>query len=249
MAHADIGFAKQNNRRKIMAVTSSIGPGALNMVTATGLATVNRILVLLLPGDIFACRQQDPVLQQLEQFYDYSITCNDAFKPVCRHCDRINRPEQRLSATINAMRVLTNPVDTRAVCLVLPLDVQVEDWDYPMNLGDIGITDGLAANKIAAEADLVIAVRTRLFDFTIDSKWAFQNPDVDFISLNVNSFDAYKMNSEPFLCDAVSGLISIGKKLRDKNYKSAYSQEIETVKTEWNIKVGFDSMSDGYDTW
>ncbi|MCK5153254.1 MAG: 3D-(3,5/4)-trihydroxycyclohexane-1,2-dione acylhydrolase (decyclizing), partial [Spirochaetales bacterium] len=235
MAHAAIGFAKQNNRRKIMAVTSSIGPGALNMVTAAGLATVNRIPVLLLPGDVFACRQPDPVLQQLEQFHDYTITSNDAFKPVCRYWDRINRPEQIMSAALNAMRVLTNPADTGAVCLALPQDVQAEAWDYPeeffkkrvhyierremsgtaviraadlvlskkkplvicgggvryseagqtladfceefnipfgetqagksavvwdhpMNLGGLGVTGGLAANKIAAETDLVIAV-------------------------------------------------------------------------------------------
>lgn len=314
MAHAAIGFAKQNNRRKIMAVTSSIGPGALNMVTAAGLATVNRIPVLLLPGDVFGCRQPDPVLQQLEQFHDYTITSNDAFKPVCKYWDRINRPEQIMSAAINAMRVLTNPAETGAVCLALPQDVQAEAWDYPqeffkkrvhyierrelsisaveraadlvlskkkpmvicgggvkyseagdalgkfcnefnipfgetqagksavvwdhpMNLGGLGVTGGLAANKIAAEADLIIAVGTRLSDFTTDSKWAFKNPDVEFISLNVNSFDAYKMNSKPFLCDAGSGLISIGKTLRKKNYKSDYSKEIEIVKTEWKNEV------------
>ncbi|MCK5672738.1 MAG: 3D-(3,5/4)-trihydroxycyclohexane-1,2-dione acylhydrolase (decyclizing), partial [Spirochaetales bacterium] len=110
-------------------------------------------------------------------------------------------------------------------------------WDHPMNLGGIGVTGGLAANKIAAEADLVIAVGTRLSDFTTDSKWAFHNPDVEFISLNVNSFDAYKMNSEPFLCDAGSGLVSMGEYLRKKKYKSAYLNEIESVKVKWNNEV------------
>jgi len=314
MTHAAIGFAKQNNRRKIMAVTSSIGPGALNMVTAAGLATVNRIPVLLLPGDVFACRQPDPVLQQVEQFHDYTITSNDAFKPVCRYWDRINRPEQIMSAALNAMRVLTDPADTGAVCLSLPQDVQAEAWDYPveffkkrihyierrelggssvkraaelisskkkpmvicgggvkyseagkalanfceefnipfgetqagksavvwdnpMNLGGLGVTGGLAANKIAAETDLVIALGTRLSDFTTDSKWAFKNPNVEFISLNVNSFDAYKMNSIPYICDARSGLISIGEALRDKCYRSSYSDEIKTFKEKWNTEV------------
>ena len=314
MTHAAIGFAKQNNRRKIMAVTSSIGPGALNMVTAAGLATVNRIPVLLLPGDVFACRQPDPVLQQLEQFHDYSITSNDAFKPVCRYWDRINRPEQIMSAALNAMRVLTDPMNTGAVCLALPQDVQAEAWDYPeeffkkrihyierrelsnsaavraadlilskkkpmvicgggvryseagealsdfceefnipfgetqagksavvwdhpMNLGGLGVTGGLAANKIAAETDLVIAVGTRLSDFTTDSKWAFKNPEVEFISLNVSSFDAYKMDSKPFLCDARSGLIALGDILNTKGYKSSYTDEIKTVKEKWNEEV------------
>ena len=314
MAHSAIGFAKQNNRRRIMAVTSSIGPGALNMVTAAGLATVNRIPVLLLPGDVFACRQPDPVLQQVEQFHDYTITSNDAFKPVCRYWDRINRPEQIMSAAMNAMRVLTDPADMGAVCLSLPQDVQAVAWDYPvgffkkrvhyierremsgtaviraadlvlskkkpmvicgggvryseagevladfceefnipfgetqagksavvwdhpMNLGGLGVTGGLAANKIAAETDLVIAVGTRLSDFTTDSKWAFKNPDVEFISLNVNSFDAYKMDSQPFICDARSGLTDLGEILRMKDYRSEYLKEIETVKTEWNNEV------------
>jgi len=105
--HAAMGFAKQHNRRKIMAVCSSIGPGALNMVTAAGTATVNHIPVLFLPGDVFACRQPDPVLQQVEISHDYTITANDAFKAVSRYWDRVNRPEQLMSAMINAFRVLT----------------------------------------------------------------------------------------------------------------------------------------------
>ena len=314
MAHAAIGYAKQNNRRKIMAVTSSIGPGALNMVTAAGLASVNRIPVLLLPGDSFACRQPDPVLQQMEQFGDYTVTSNDAFKPVCRYWDRVSRPEQLMSAALNAMRVLTDPADTGAVCLALPQDVQAEAWDYPeeffekrihyierrmlgaeaaaraaaiiaskkkpvvvcgggvryseagdqlaafcgkfnipfgetqagksavlwdhpMNLGGMGVTGGLAANRISAEADAVIAVGTRLSDFTTGSKWSFKNDDAAFISLNVNSFDAYKMNAHPFLCDAKAGLEAVGAELEKLSYKSGYGDEIAKAKAEWNAEV------------
>ncbi|MBI9101043.1 MAG: 3D-(3,5/4)-trihydroxycyclohexane-1,2-dione acylhydrolase (decyclizing) [Spirochaetales bacterium] len=314
MAHAAIAYAKQNNRRKMMAVTSSIGPGALNMVTAAGLASVNRIPVLLLPGDTFACRQPDPVLQQMEQFNDLTVSSNDAFKSVCRYWDRISRPEQLMSGALNAMRVLTDPADTGAVCLALPQDVQAEAWDYPeefftkrvhyierrtlssgaveraaniiagkkkpmvvcgggvrysgagealssfcrefnipfgetqagksavtwddpMNLGGMGVTGGLAANKIAAETDLVIAVGSRLSDFTTGSKWSFHNPDVEVLSINVNSFDAYKMNGHPFLCDARAGLESISKALKAKGYTSSYHSEITDARKEWTAEV------------
>ncbi|NNK97134.1 MAG: 3D-(3,5/4)-trihydroxycyclohexane-1,2-dione acylhydrolase (decyclizing) [Desulfobacterales bacterium] len=326
MAHAAIGFAKQNNRRKIMAATSSIGPGALNMVTAAGLATVNRIPVLLLPGDVFACRQPDPVLQQIEQFHNYTITSNDAFKAVSRYWDRIERPEQIMSAAINAMRVLTDPADCGAVCLALAQDVQGEAWDYPveffekrihfierrslgdnaadravdivagkkkplvvcgggvryseagqvladfcsefkipfgetqagksaiawdhqMNLGGIGVTGGLAANRIASKADLVVAVGTRMTDFTTASKWLFKNPDVEFLSLNVSTFDAIKSNSTPLICDARTGLDSLGKKLRARNYHSGYGDEITTIKDQWNTEVDrvYENEMDGKD--
>lgn len=132
MAHAAIGYAKQKNRREIIACTSSIGPGALNMVTAAGTATVNRIPLLLFPGDTFACRQPDPVLQQIEHPLSSSITANDAFKAVSRYWDRIERPEQLMSAMINAMRVLTDPADTGAVTICIPQDVQGEAYDYPV---------------------------------------------------------------------------------------------------------------------
>ncbi len=314
MAHAAIGFAKQHHRRKIMAVTSSIGPGAMNMVTAAALASTNRIPLLLLPGDVFACRQPDPVLQQLEQFHDYTITSNDAFRPVCRYWDRIDRPEQLMSAAINAMRVLTSPSETGAVCLALPQDVQAEAWDYPeeffekrvhyidrhllseeaaqraaqiiekstrpllicgggvryaeagetlaafasefsipfgetqagksavvwdhpMNLGGIGVTGGLAANTIAADADLIIAVGTRLSDFTTGSKWAFQREGVSFLSLNVQSFDAYKMNAHPLVCDAKAGLEAIAEVLRSSAYQSSYTDEIAQAKAQWDTEV------------
>ena len=131
MAHAAIGFAKQNLRRRIYACTSSVGPGAANMLTAAATATANRIPLLLLPGDVYASRQPDPVLQQIEQFHDLSISTNDAFKAVSKYWDRINRPEQLMSAAIHAMRVLTDPAETGAVTLALPQDVQAEAYDYP----------------------------------------------------------------------------------------------------------------------
>lgn len=131
MAHAATAFARQNRRLKIYACTSSIGPGAINMVTAAGTATANRIPLLLLPGDTFACRQPDPVLQQIEQESSKLITANDSFKAVCKYFDRVSRPEQLMTAMINAMRVLTDPTETGAVCIALPQDVQGETYDFP----------------------------------------------------------------------------------------------------------------------
>ncbi|WP_435170526.1 3D-(3,5/4)-trihydroxycyclohexane-1,2-dione acylhydrolase (decyclizing) [Paenibacillus glycanilyticus] len=131
MVHAAAAFAKQKNRLQIYACTSSIGPGALNMVTAAGTATVNRIPVLLLPGDNFASRQPDPVLQQLEVASDYTVSATDAFKPVSKYWDRIVRPEQLMPAALQAMRVLTDPAETGAVTLAMPQDVQAEAYDYP----------------------------------------------------------------------------------------------------------------------
>ncbi|WP_094607068.1 3D-(3,5/4)-trihydroxycyclohexane-1,2-dione hydrolase [Sporomusa silvacetica DSM 10669] len=314
MAHAAIGYAKQKKRREIIACTSSIGPGALNMVTAAGTATVNRIPLLLLPGDTFACRQPDPVLQQVENPASISITANDAFKPVSRYWDRVVRPEQLMTAMINAMRVLTDPADTGAVTICLPQDVEGEAYDYPveffdkrvhhitrriptrgeleravaktitkkkpvlicgggvvyseagnelikfaekftipfcetqagkgatpwnhgLNLGGVGVTGGLAANKIAAEADLVIAVGTRLSDFTTASKWLFQNPDVEFLAINVNSFDAYKMNAMTVIADARETLLAFTAVLEAAGYKSAYTGEIAATKAEWDKEV------------
>ena len=131
MAHTAVAFAKQCKRKKIIAVTSSVGPGAANMVTAAATATANNIPVLILPGDVYACRQPDPVLQQIEQPTDLSLSTNDAFRPVCRYWDRIVRPEQLMSAMLNAMRVLTDPADTGAVCVAMPQDVEGEAYDYP----------------------------------------------------------------------------------------------------------------------
>lgn len=132
MAHAAMGYAKQKLRKQIYACTSSIGPGAANMVTAAATASANRIPVLFLPGDTYASRQPDPVLQQIDSFHDYTITTNDAFRAVSRYWDRINRPEQLMSAMINAMRVLTDPADTGAVTIALPQDVEAEAYDYPV---------------------------------------------------------------------------------------------------------------------
>ncbi|MCY6371381.1 3D-(3,5/4)-trihydroxycyclohexane-1,2-dione acylhydrolase (decyclizing) [Clostridium ganghwense] len=314
MAHTAIAYAKQKNRREIIACTSSIGPGALNMVTAAGTATVNRIPLLLLPGDTFACRQPDPVLQQVEQFNDFNVTANDAFKPVSRYWDRISRPEQLMTAALHAMRVLTDPADTGAVTLCLPQDVQGEVYDYPveffkkrihhiqrrkpteweiekavelvmrkkkpliicgggvvyseayaelkafaekfnipfaetqagksalpwnheLNLGGMGVTGTLAANRIAKDADLIIGVGTRLSDFTTTSKWAFRNPDAEFLAINVNKFDAVKMDSEFLIADAREGLKALTEILQSKGYKSSYTSEIKEVKEEWNKEV------------
>ncbi|CAM3884914.1 3D-(3,5/4)-trihydroxycyclohexane-1,2-dione acylhydrolase (decyclizing) [Aeromicrobium ponti] len=133
MANAAMAFAKQKHRKQIMVCTSSVGPGSANMVTSAATATANNIPVLLLPGDVFATRQPDPVLQQIEQTHDLSISTNDAFRPVSKYWDRVSRPEQLMSAMLNAMRVLTNPADTGAVTIALPQDVQGEAWDYPVS--------------------------------------------------------------------------------------------------------------------
>jgi 3D-(3,5/4)-trihydroxycyclohexane-1,2-dione acylhydrolase (decyclizing) len=314
MVHVAVGFAKQAKRRQIFAVTSSIGPGALNMVTAAATATVNRIPVLLLPGDVFACRQPDPVLQQVEQFSDPNVTANEAFKPVSRYWDRINRPEQLLSACLNAMRVLTDPAETGAVTLALPQDVQGEAWDYPeeffrkrvhlvprqlpaaeeversanliaqsrkplvicgggvrysdggralknfceklcipfaetqagkgvlpwdhpYNLGGIGVTGTLAANLIAKAADLVIGVGTRFGDFTTGSKRLFQNPRVRFLAVNVNRFDAYKMEATQMVGDARESLNLLTRTLGRKGYRSGYTREVAALRDRWKAEV------------
>lgn len=316
MAHAATAYAKQKNRRQICVATSSIGPGALNMVTAAATATVNRIPVLLLPGDSFACRQPDPVLQQIEHARDPNITANDAFKPVSVFWDRISRPDQLMTACLNAMRYLTDPADTGAVTLCLPQDVQAEaydypdeffadrtwkltrrppspdtvseaaeairgarkpiliagggvrysdagqalsdfceatgipcaetqagkgvvQWDHPLNLGGIGVTGGAAANRIAAKADLVIAVGTRLGDFTTASKSAFKNPAVKFLTINVNSFDAHKMAAAPLVCDAREGLNALTNSLAGTRaaYTASYTDEVKIAIKEWREEV------------
>ncbi|SDJ14007.1 3D-(3,5/4)-trihydroxycyclohexane-1,2-dione acylhydrolase (decyclizing) [Pseudomonas abietaniphila] len=292
MCHAAMGFAKQHLRRKIYACTSSVGPGAANMITAAATASANRIPLLLLPGDVYASRQPDPVLQQIEHFHDLSISTNDAFKAVSKYWDRINRPEQLMSAALNAMRVLTDPADTGAVTLALPQDVQGEAYDYPdtflqkrvhridrrpptqamlkdalvlltgkrkpllicgggvrysgaaaelqafaerfdipftetqagksaivsahpLNMGGIGETGSLAANTLAREADLIIGVGTRYSDFTTGSKSLFQNPDVQFLNLNVGAFDVQKLDGVQVLADAQLALQSLSDALGD----------------------------------
>ena len=312
MAHAAIAYAKQMRRRKIIACTSSIGPGALNMVTACGTATANRIPLLVLPGDTFACRQPDPVLQQIEQPTSVSTTSNDAFRAVCKYWDRIERPEQLMTACINAMRVLTDAADTGAVCIAMPQDVEGEAFDYPdyflqkrvwymdrkvpsqreveaaaelirnskkpmlvlgggvtysesykevlafaekynipigetqagkgqipyahpLNMGGCGVTGGAAANAIAKQTDLVIAVGTRLTDFTTCSKWGFQNPDVKMLSINVCPFDAFKMDSVAVIADAGESIVAIGNKL--EGYSSEWKDEPATVKAEFDKEI------------
>lgn len=314
MAHAAIGYAKQNHRRQIYACTSSVGPGAANMITAAATASANRIPVLFLPGDTFATRQPDPVLQQIEHYHDLTITTNDAFRAVSKYWDRINRPEQLMSAAINAMRVLTDAADTGAVTLALPQDVQGEAydypvdffkkrvhrierrpatkemikdaveliktkkkpmlvcgggvryseaaqvfkafaekfnipfgetqagksavvWDHPLNLGGIGTTGVLAANIIAQEADLVIGVGTRYTDFTTASKWLFRNPDVDFVNINIASFDAYKLDAVKVVADARTALEVLTEELNKAGYKSGYTTEIKEAKDKWAAEL------------
>lgn len=314
MAHIAMGYAKQKNRKQIFAVTSSIGPGALNLVTAAGTATTNRIPVLFLPSDTYACRQPDPVLQQVEQSYDYTVTANDAFKPVCKYWDRVTRPEQLITAAINAMRVLTDPAETGAVAICLPQDVQGEVFDFPveflekrvhylqrrdidkdalkraadliaskkkpfilcgggvkysdagkefqkfaetfqipfgetqagkgavtwnhaMNMGGAGLTGSSATNKLAMGADLIIGVGTKLNDFATCSKWAYQNEEMEMLTININAFDAYKMNATPILADAKLALKALTNELKKRNYRSSYKGEIAAARKEWDEEV------------
>ncbi|MBQ9015022.1 MAG: 3D-(3,5/4)-trihydroxycyclohexane-1,2-dione acylhydrolase (decyclizing) [Firmicutes bacterium] len=314
MCHMAIGFAKQNNRRRIIACASSVGPGAANMVTAAATATVNNIPLLLFPADTFASRQPDPVLQQLEQSFSLAVTTNDAFRPVCKYWDRITRPEHLMTALINAMRVLTDPAETGAVCIALCQDVEGEAYDYPedffkrrvhritrpapveeelhdiasvvsgsrhplvivgggvkyseagaavqkfcerysipfgetqagksacssdslMCLGGIGTTGTLAANRIAKKADCVIAIGTRLEDFTTGSKWQFRNPDVRFVTININRYHAYKMDAVKAVGDALMGVTGLSRLLKEIGYRSAWRNEIRDAKTAWLQEV------------
>ena len=311
MALAAMAFAKQKNRLEIIPCVSSIGPGAMNMVTAAGCATANRIPLLLLPGDTFACRQPDPVLQQAEFFTSFGQTVTDAFRGVCHYFDRIERPEQLMTAAIHALRVLTDPADTGAVCLAMPQDVEGEAYDYPvsflrkrvwhmdrrmptasqtaraaeiiknaknpivicgggvrysfagdqlkafcettgipftetqagkgvlpwthpLNLGGIGVTGGKAANVIARDADTIIAVGTRLTDFTTSSKWLFPE-NAKVVSINICPFDAVKMDGEPILCDAKEGLAALTEALRGYRYPNA--EKAKAARDEWNAIV------------
>ena len=131
MAHAAIAYAKTKRRRRAHAVTSSIGPGSTNMVTAAALAHVNRLPVLFICGDVFANRRPDPVLQQIEDFDDGTVSANDCFRPVTRYFDRISRPEHILTALPRALRTMTDPADCGPVCLAFCQDVQAEAYDYP----------------------------------------------------------------------------------------------------------------------
>ena len=311
MAHMAAGFAKQHNRRKIIAAASSIGPGAANMVTAAACASVNNIPLLLLPGDTYSTRQPDPVLQQLEQEYDDSITTNDAFRPVCKYWARINRPEQLMGAMVHAMRVLTDPAVTGAVCVALPQDVQGEACDWPesffakrvhridrplptnealeeaialikaakrpllicgggaryseagevlaafcekfgipfaetqagksaapassaYNLGGIGVTGNSAANTLAKQADLVIAVGSRLSDFTTSSKWLFDE-NCKILNMNLNKFHAQKLDASYLLGDAKATLLALQDNL--SGYQAAWGEAIAQAKAGWDAEM------------
>lgn len=314
MVHTAVAYAKTKNRLQTLVCTSSIGPGATNMVTGAADATINRLPVLLLPGDFFARRNVAPVLQQLESEHMQDISVNDVFKPVSRYWDRINRPDQLLLSLPEAMRVLTSPANTGAVTICLPHDVQAEAYDYPaaffrrrvwqiprnrpdeaalkqatawirnsqnplvvagggviyseatetlrqfveqtgipagetmagkgslrydhpLNLGAIGVTGTLAANRLAKEADLVIGIGTRYTDFTTASKTAFQNPDVRFININVAEFDAYKHLALPLVGDAKVTLTELTSLLAGYQIKADYREQARNLHNEWEAEV------------
>ncbi len=293
--HLAAAYAKHKNRLQTFACTSSIGPGATNMVTGAAGATVNRLPVLLFPSDYFANRLPDPVLQQIEHPTEHDVSASDAFRPVSRYFDRISRPEQLLSSLPEAFRVLTDPAETGAVTISLPEDVQSEvydwperfferrvwrvrrplpeadviaevvglirqaerpiiiagggaiysgaeaalddlattygipvtesqagkgvlPWNHPMNAGPIGAAGGLAANRLARDADLVIAIGTRLGDFVTASKSQFQDQDATFVGINVNGFDAAKLRSVPVVADAREALRALAAGLAGAGY-------------------------------
>jgi 3D-(3,5/4)-trihydroxycyclohexane-1,2-dione acylhydrolase (decyclizing) len=310
MAHAAIAFAKASFRRRMMAVTSSIGPGATNMVTAAALAHVNRLPLLLLPGDVFANRAPDPVLQQVESFVDGTISANDVFRPVSRYFDRITRPEQIINALTRAMQVLTDPAECGPVTLSLCQDVQAEAYDYPaamfeerlwhprrpqpdsreleaavaaikaaqkpviiagggvlyseaaeglrafaerhgvpvmetnsgksslphdhpLNMGSVGVTGSSASNLLAEQADLVLAVGSRLQDFTTGSWALFKAEQVTIVGLNTQAFDAYKHRALPLISDAKIGLDLLDGRLGNWHASEAWQATAKSAKEVW----------------
>lgn len=311
MANESIAYSRMTRRRSTFACAASVGPGATNMLTSAAVATTNRLPVLLLPSDTFANRAPDPVLQQLEQPHDATLSVNDAFKPLSRFFDRVSRPEQIYSALLGAMRVLTDPVETGAVTISLPEDVQAEvidvpeefladrewhirrprpdagvidaaaaviksakrpliiagggvvysdahaalqalveatgipvavsqagvgslSWDHPQNLGSVGATGTAAANRSAAEADVVIGIGTRYSDFTTGSRTAFQNPNVRFININVASFDAFKHGSAiPVVADAREALNELIQALAGHQVSAEQRSTYTANKAEW----------------
>jgi 3D-(3,5/4)-trihydroxycyclohexane-1,2-dione acylhydrolase (decyclizing) len=317
MVHAAAAFAKKSRRLRAFACTTSIGPGATNLVTGAAAATVNRLPVLLLPGDLFATRRVAPVLQQLERSDSQDVSVNDTLRPVSRYWDRINRPEQLLAALPAAMRVLASPAETGAVTLALPQDVQAEAfdypaelfephvthiprarpdghaldraaeaiaaserplvvvgggllysdasealhrfvrrfrlpvvetqagkgalaWDHPNQLGPLGVTGGSAANRLARDADLVLAVGTRLSDFTTASWTAWQDPGVRFVTLNVAELDAGKAGAIQLVADARAGLEELEMALVERGWGGVDAERValaEKLRTEWNDEV------------
>jgi 3D-(3,5/4)-trihydroxycyclohexane-1,2-dione acylhydrolase (decyclizing) len=314
MVHTAAAFAKASRRLRTFACTTSIGPGATNMLTAAAGATINRVPVLLLPGDIFARRNVAPVLQQLEAPWSHDASVNDCFKPISRYWDRINRPDQLPAALEAAMRVLTSPAETGAVTLALPQDVQAEAWDYPdrlfeprvwtvarppadpaalrasvealrasrrplmvagggvpygeaeaalarlaaqtgipvgetqagkgslpfdhpQNLGAIGVTGTPGANLAARDADLVVAVGTRLGDFTTASTTAFAHPGVRFVAINVAAMDAAKYGAIPLVADARVTLDELAGALAGWRVDDAYAGQIARWRAAWEAEV------------
>ncbi len=314
MAHAAIAYGKANFRRRFMAATSSIGPGAVNMVTAAALAHVNRLPVLFLPGDVFANRIPDPVLQQAEDFGDGTATVNDCFRPVSRYFDRITRPEQIIPALNRAMQVLTDPAECGPVTLSLCQDVQAEAYDYPasffgeriwtprrarpdrqelaaavaalkaarkplivagggvlysqaskeldrfakatgipvcetqggksalpdmhdLNMAAVGVTGTSAANRLAEEADLVLAVGTRLQDFTTGSWALFKNAEKTIVGLNVQPFDAGKHRALSLVADAREGLAELAEALKGWAAPPAWTESARAGKKEWQAEA------------
>jgi 3D-(3,5/4)-trihydroxycyclohexane-1,2-dione acylhydrolase (decyclizing) len=314
MVHTAAAFAKMSNRLRTLACTSSIGPGATNMLTGAAGATINRLPVLLLPGDIFANRAPAPVLQQLESGHTQDVSVNDCFKPVSRYWDRINRAEQLLTALPEAMRVLTSPADTGAVVLSLPQDTQTDAfdypdaflaprvwniarqrgdaaalvraaeairssrsplivagggvlyseapdalrkfaeatgiavaetqagksaiaWDHPLAVGAIGATGTLAANRLAREADLVIAIGTRLSDFTTMSNSAFSHPEVRFVGINVCDMDAFKHAAIPVVADARVAIEELASRVNGFTTSGEYRHRVDALRREWNAEV------------
>ena len=312
--HLAAAFARHHNRLRAYACTSSVGPGAMNMVTGAAGATVNRIPVLLLPSDYFANRTPDPVLQQIEHPTERDASANDAFRPVSRFFDRISRPEQLLASLPEAFRVLTDPADTGAVTISLPEDVQSEafdwperfferrvwrvrrplpeaadiadaarliaaskapvivvgggaiyseateelsefatrfgipvvetqagkgalPWNHPMNAGPAGTNGGLAANRLAHDADLAICVGTRMGDFVTASRTTFQHPDVTFIGINIGPMDAHKLRAVPVVADAREALRALQAQLDASGYagtEASYRELIDDLKWEWD---------------
>jgi 3D-(3,5/4)-trihydroxycyclohexane-1,2-dione acylhydrolase (decyclizing) len=314
MAHAAIAFAKTLRRRRFMACTTSIGPGATNMVTAAALAHVNRLPVLLLPGDVFASRRPDPVLQQVEDFGDPTVTANDCFRPVSRYWDRINRPEQLMRSLPQALSVLTDPAECGPVTLALPQDVQAEAWEYPasffeprvhrftqlgadtrqltaaaeaikqaqrpliiagggvhyaqacevlarfserfgipvaetqagkgslrwnhpQNVGSIGVTGSSAANELARDADVIIAIGTRLQDFTTASASLFRHPQRRLIAINVCRFDTAKFGALQLQGDALRTLNELSALLEPSPIRSEHSARVKQLVQAWNAVV------------
>ena len=311
MAHAAIGFAKAWRRRRAMACTTSIGPGALNLVTAAGVAHVNRLPVLLLPGDVFAGRGPDPVLQQVEDFADATVTANDCLRPVSRYFDRIQRPEQLIESLPRALATMLDPATCGPATLAFCQDVQTEAadfppslferrvWrirrpapdprevealadrlraakapliiagggviyagaeaalarlaeaaqipvaetqagrgaltcDHPLALGAIGVTGTSAANRAAAEADLVIGVGTRLQDFTTGSRALFANPAVNLVQINVTAFDAAKHGALSVVGDARAALEALQQRLAGYRTPEAWTQAARAGVGVWN---------------